>query len=63
MLNQGFTTFFKTPDGEKLISLKYGLFKSSPKKELTQCELFDQKFGEDIEINKNKNKSIKDFLT
>ena len=55
--------FFKTPDGEKLLSLKYKMFKMDTKVSEIAVDLFGEKIGEDIEIKKNKNKSIKDFLT
>lgn len=55
--------FFKTPDGEKLLSLKYKMFRMEVKVETIAVDLFGEKVGEDIEIKKNKNKSVKDFLT
>lgn len=55
--------FFKTPDGEKLLSLKYQLFRTEVKTEIIAVDLFGEKVGEDIEIKKNKNRSVKDFLT
>lgn len=55
--------YFKTPDGERLLSLKYKLFKTEVKTNEIAVDLFGEKIGEDIEIKKNKNKSVKDFLT
>ena len=55
--------FFKTPDGSKTISQRYGLYKMEVKTEVLSIELFGEKIGEDIEIKQNKNKSIKSFLT
>lgn len=54
--------FWKTPDGEKILSLKYKMFKTDIKTNDLAVELFGQKFGEDIEIKKDKNKSVKDFF-
>lgn len=54
--------FWKTQDGEKILSLKYKMFKMDAQPKIQQIEISDQKFGEDIEIKKNKNKSVKDFF-
>lgn len=54
--------FWKTVDGEKILSLKYKLYKMDSSPKIQEIKLSAEKIGEDIEIKKNKNKSVKDFF-